>query len=138
MSLSSWDEWPRDLKLPSQHFCLLLVSDAQGVSQQVIDNFVNGALDAGCVYSCAWGPACARVEMSFDGRWVERNIEDINPDTPVLMTTSHERDSLDDALQFLTVVAWPDHAFAATCGTALVAVIGNDEWVAAIRRQFVK
>ena len=134
--LLSWDDWPRDLELPSRHFCLLSVGDAQGTAQEVIDNFIDGALDAGCVYSCAWGPDCARVELSFDLRWVQRNIEDINSGAPVLMTTSHERDTLEDALEFLTVVAVPDDAFVATCGTALVAVVGNDEWVTAIRHQF--
>jgi hypothetical protein len=138
MSLGSWDDWPRELKLPSQHFCLLLAGDAQGVSQEAIRSVAEAALARGCVYLCAWGPDCVRVEDWFDQAFVLRNIATQTPETPVVMTTSHEGETLDTALTFLTEIAWPDDAYAETCRSALIVVVGNDDWVASIRQRFGK
>ena len=138
MSLGSWDDWPRELKLPSQHFCLLLAGDARGVSQEAIGSLAEAALAGGCVYLCAWGPDCGRVEDWFDLAFVVRNIANQTPDTPVVMTTSHEGETLDGALMFLTEMAWPDDAYADTCRSALVVVVANDDWIASIRQRFGK
>ena len=138
LQLRSWDDWPRELDLPSKHFCLLLAGDAQGVSQETIGRLADTAVAGGCVYLCAWGPDCERVHDWFDLKFVQRNIADETPNAPVVMTTWHEKETLDSALTFLTRDALPDDAFAATCRSSLVAVIGNREWAESVRRRFGK
>ena len=138
LQLRSWDDWPRELDLPSTHFCLLLAGDAQGVSREVLGSLADAALTGGCVYLCAWGPHCERVHDCFDQTFVERNIADETPDAPVVMTTWHEKESLDSAVTFLTRDAFPDDAFFATCHASVVAVIGNSDWVVEVRRRFGK
>jgi hypothetical protein len=136
MSLGSWEDWPRELKLPSRHFCLLVAGDAQSTSDDAIGSLADAALDDGCVYMCAWGPGCERVHTSFDTRIVDRDLAGVIPDVLGVMTTSHETETLDEALDFLTGTAWPDKAFADSCRTALIAVVGNAEWVTSIRGRF--
>jgi hypothetical protein len=112
--------------------------DARGVFQEAIGSLAEAALADGCVYLCAWGPDCGRVEDWFDQAFVVRNIANQTPDTPVVMTTSHEGETLDVALMFLTEMAWPDDAYADTCRSALVVVVANDDWTASIRQRFGK
>lgn len=132
-SLRSWDDWPGQLQLPSQHFCLLVVGDARGVSDEPLGRFAIIVLDRGCVYVCAWGPDCERVEASFDREWAHRASA---TDPPVVLTVSHPDEALDEALDFITEVAWPNDAFAATCRSGLVVVVGNPDWAGWIRRRF--
>ena len=135
MSLRSWDDWPSELVLPSPHFCLLIAGDARGVPDKALSRVANAALDGGCVYLCAWGPDCMRVETSFDQECAERESA---KQTPVVMTVSHREETLDDALEYLTEIAFPNEAFADGCRSAIIAVVGNTGWVQSIRRRFGK
>lgn len=125
ISLRSWDNWPGELQLPSQHFCLLIVGDARGVSDDALDDLAGAALDGGCVYVCAWGPDCGRVETCFDSKCAERETA---YDSPVVLTVSQRGETLGEALAYLTEIAFPNAAFADTCRTSLVAVVGNADW----------
>jgi hypothetical protein len=138
LAVHSWEDWPRDLALPSQHFCLLIVGDAATASDEAIGSLASAALDGGCVYVCAWGPRCERLHTSFDERIADRYMAAETPNGLGVMTTSHETETLDEALDFLTESAWPDDAFADTCRSALVAVVGNADWVNSIRGRFGK
>jgi hypothetical protein len=135
ISIRSWDDWPRDLKLPSPHFAMLLAGDAQGVPQESLDRLANAALDCGCVFLCAWGPDCGRVELAFDQSCVQRAIAVELPAAPVVMTTSHQGESIGEVVMFLMAAALPDGAFTNTCRSALVAAVGDGDWVASLRRQ---
>ena len=138
VSLDSWNQWPRGLNLPSDHFCVLLAGDASSADADAIGSLADAALDDGCVYLCAWGPDCDRVHDLFDLKIVERSIAAETPKSPPVMTTSHRAETLDEATEFLINAAWPDDAFAETCRSALIAVVGSSEWIAAIRRRFEK
>jgi hypothetical protein len=138
VSLQSWNDWPRELDLPSDHFCLLLVGDAYGESDETIGSLADAALDDGCVYLCAWGPDCERVHDLFDTKIVDRDMAREIPNSLSVMTTSHRGETLDEATEFLTTTAWPDAAFVETCRSALIAVVGDTSWVASIGHQFGK
>jgi len=138
MTLQSWDDWPAELNLPSKHFCLLLAGDAKSASDDTIGRFADAALDDGCVYLCAWGPDCDRVHDLFDTKIVDRELAGETRNALAVMTTSHGRETLDEAIEFLTSAAWPDDAFAETCRSALVAVVGNSGRVESIRDRFGK
>ena len=59
------------------------------------------------VCSCALGPDAGRIEVAFDWLAVEAELAGRPYVEDVLMTTSHERESLDDALWFAVFVAFP-------------------------------
>jgi hypothetical protein len=119
LELESWSDWPATLSLPSRHFRLLTVGDAGRVGGEELSRFADAALGAGCVYLCAWGPGCMRVHDTFDYQDLEL------PQGATVMTTSHAHESLEDAIEFLLISAWPDKAFAETCRAALIAVVGD-------------
>src|SRR2546425_5708672 len=102
LELRSWEDWPRDLALPSEHFALLVAGNARGAELEAIAAFASGALGAGCVYAGSWGPGCQRVHDAFDGRSNELAVQD-----RVVMTTWHEDESLKEALTFLVRDALP-------------------------------
>jgi hypothetical protein len=130
LELRAWEDWPRELHLPSERFCLLVVGNARGEAQQAIATFASEALAAGCVYACAWGPGCELVHDTFDARFNEIEYSG----GPVVMTTWHEDESLEQALTFLMRDAWPSDPWIASCRASVVAVIGNDHWAADVRR----
>jgi hypothetical protein len=138
VSLLTWADWPRGLELPSEHFCLLLVGDASGASDDAIQGLAGRAIDDGCAYLCAWGPDCGRVHAMFDMVLAERDVAGTSPNALHVMTTSHEGETLEDAIEFLNIAAWPDDEFVDSCDTSLIAVVGNTEWVASISRQLGK
>ncbi|HYI10885.1 MAG TPA: hypothetical protein VEK57_17630 [Thermoanaerobaculia bacterium] len=47
------------------------------------------------------------------------------PDTPVLMTTAHEDESLREVLEFATTAAIPDERYAANCQHVVLVFHGN-------------
>ena len=136
ISLHSWDvDWAGILTVPSQHFCLLIVGDARDVSNDVLGRLAVAALDRGCVYACAWGPDCVRVETCFDSACAEMESANHNP---VVLTVSHPEETLDEALEYVTEVAFPDSAFAETCRSTLIVVVGNTDWARWIQGRFQK
>jgi hypothetical protein len=136
MWLRSWEDWPSSLDLPSQHFCLLIAGDARAVSQGALGRLAGQALAGGCVYLCAWGPDCERVHDCFDMKIIERDIAGDVPNALAVMTTWHEKETLDEAIDFLTEAAWPDDAHVSTCRSSVMAVVGNADWAKAIEHRF--
>src|SRR6266571_1427980 len=128
LELRSWEAWPRDLVLPSEHFCLLVAGNARGADLEAIASFASGALGAGCVYACAWGPGCQRVHDAFDGRSNELTVHE-----KVVMTTWHGDESLREALTFLVKDALPSDPWIASCRASIIAVVDNNQWAADVR-----
>ena len=63
-----------------------------------------------------------------------RSTEVEIPEGSVVMTTSHENGSLEEALTFLVRDALPSEPWAANCQASIVAVIGSDHWASEVRR----
>jgi hypothetical protein len=135
LSIPSLESFPSNLELPSRSFVLLLACDAREIEDSVITGFANSMIDRGIAYLCAWGPECERVHDLFDLALVMREIEE-GRQYPHVMTTWHDDESLNDALWFMLFSAYPDEAFADTCGVDLAVSIANDEWDTHIQRQF--
>jgi hypothetical protein len=110
-----------ELELPSslKPFVLFTAFDASSLTDDQLGSFATSMLEAGCAYVCAWGVDARRVEDAFD--WVAVNAELAGKPfvEEVMMTTSHESESLDDALWFAVFTAWPAageaHAVVALC-----------------------
>jgi hypothetical protein len=132
LELPSWEQGLDVSGLRSEHFCLLIAGDAEGVAGETILAFAGKTLKAGCVYACVWGPGCEFVHDRIDDRIIETGIE--TDDDSVVMTTWHDDESLEEALEFLVYTAVPGDAWNATCRASLVAVIGNEDWAAEVRR----
>jgi hypothetical protein len=130
LELRTWEDWPGELHLLSERFCLLVAGNARGEDPQAIRAFASKALTAGCVYACAWGPGCELVHDTFDSTFNETE----NSSGPVVMTTWHEDESLEQALNFLMRDAWPSDIWIGSCRASVVAVIANDGWAAEVRR----
>lgn len=117
---------PPHLNLPSKHFVLLLVWNAQGVSSQLISDLASRLADEGLAYLCAWGSDCERVHDVFDETFVERDLN--APVETLVMTTWHDNEDLREALWFFLTCTLPDDSLADKCDTGLVISMGNDEW----------
>ncbi|HUR47626.1 MAG TPA: hypothetical protein VMZ27_17210 [Candidatus Saccharimonadales bacterium] len=127
LALPDFGSLPDLIVLPSRNFIAFLAADAANVDAVVLAEFSRRLLRAGCVCFCAWGTDCERVHDLFDGECF--SIE------PVIMTTWHPRDSLDDALWFFVFTAFPDDAYGATCQSGLAVSIGRPDWDAHIRER---
>lgn len=108
-------------------FTVLLAADTTGAEVSVLAGFARKLLQAGCVYFCAWGPDCERVHDIFDEMCFEV--------APVIMTTWHSDESLDEALWFFLKGAVPDDRYGEPTVSALTISVGRLEWDEQIRRR---
>jgi len=103
------DDVPRlQLVVPAElkPFVMFSAFDARDATDDELTRFALRVLEQGCAYACAWGEEAGRVHRAFDWVIVEAELAG-RPYVPdVLMTTSHEDESLDDALWF-AVTAFP-------------------------------
>jgi hypothetical protein len=134
LELDSWDDWPNDLTLTSDHFCLLLAANGQDVYANVISGLASSAINAGCAYLCAWGPECEFVHDVFDEAYLG---DDGAPVRPTLMTSWHADQPLEEAIEFLSRVAIPNEQFRPSCCDVVVAVVANPEWSTLARRSLL-
>jgi len=120
---------PQHFSLSSEHFVCLLAWDAQIASTVEISAVARRLLDGGAVYVVGWGADCGRVHDI-----VNENRKEV--DGPVVMTTWHESEELDDAIRFVLAAAVPDDGFQASCRSTLGIAIGSPGTAAQIRRAF--
>ena len=137
LSIANLEAFPSKLELPSPHFVLLLACDARLIENSALASFAGSMIDQGVAYLCAWGPECERVHDIFDEVLVMREIED-KRDSPHVMTTWHNDESLDEALWFMLYSAYPDDSLAETCGVDLAVSVANDDWASQIHRRLSK
>src|SRR6266567_7265339 len=120
LALRDFPSIPASISLPSCHFVALLAADATGIDVTTLADFSRQLLRVGCIYFCAWGPDCERVHDVFDEACCE--IE------PVIMTTWHSEDSLDEALWYFVSSAFPDDGYGDTTRSGLAISIGRPDW----------
>jgi hypothetical protein len=130
---SSIDSLGSEIKSSSKHFGLFLALDAQHLDTKKIGQVAEESLKSGLAYLCVWGPDCERVHDIFD----EVDVElDADQTKPVVMTTWHSDESLEDALSFFLHSAFPDEAYEKTCLDWIIAPIGPPDWEQSIRNYF--
>ena len=133
LELPTSGKCPADLSLASSGFVCLIAWDARSATLDEITEFARRLLQAGVVFVCAWGPDCERVHDIVDA---ER--EGSTPPSAVdrvVMTTSHDNESLAEALRF-ALVAWPHEGYEEHCRSTLGVAIGSPSWAAEIRNAF--
>jgi hypothetical protein len=127
--LLSVDELSEIFPLPEREnstFALLLAMNGKENVVGDLGNVPEQLLKEGLVYLCAWGEDCERIHDIFDEVAVQIEIES-NQEMPI-MTTWHNKESLDEALWFLLYCAIPDDLYYDTCKTVYVVSVGNNEW----------
>jgi hypothetical protein len=104
------DDQPTCLPEGVRPFVVFTALDARRASDERLKSFARTWLDFGCAWSCSWGPGSERVEFAFDQ--AEIAIEPfVTPwfTDSLCVTTSHETESLDDALWFAVFGTSPSY-----------------------------
>ena len=128
--MSDPDDWPAQLDESIRPFVAFTAVDARRLSDEKLETFARTLLDQGCVYACAWGPEAGRVETAFDAVAVDAELEGRPYVNDVVMTTSHDDESLDSALWFSLFAAVPPDLEAWA-----VLAITDEDWYDQIERR---
>jgi len=119
-------------KADSVPFVAFTAMDARAVDDADLKTFCSALLEHGCAYLCTWGPDCERVHDAMDRCVVDNDPP--NSSRGTVMTTWHDQESLEEALDFFLSCTLPDESFAPHgCNRAIAIAIGSSEWVNAIR-----
>src|SRR4051794_25035988 len=96
-SLESWRELASDpaWERIDAGFALFMAADASAAAVKVVAALAEWAIERGMFWFSAWGPDCERVHDLVDEVDVERGGGN---ELPVVMTTWHADEPLDDAL----------------------------------------
>jgi hypothetical protein len=127
--LTKLDDWPTQLEEPARPFVVFTAVDAKPLTYDELLQFARQLLDQGCVYACSWGPEALRLHNAFDDAAINAQLAGqpyVDKDA-VVMTTSHEDESLDDALWFAVFTAYPAYD-----EVAAVLVISEPRWAGEI------
>ena len=118
---------PPAFTFASRHFAALLVTDSTRIADDGLATFSTSLIRAGCSYFCTWGPGCERAHDIFDLQCLDID--------PVIMTTWHADEPLDDAIWFLLRTTFPDDGYFDTTRTGLAVVVGTPEWASHVERR---
>jgi hypothetical protein len=125
--LPDFQSLPDLISTPSPHFVAFLAADAAEADVVIVAEFSRRLLHAGCVYFCVWGAGCERVHDIFDEECIFINS--------LIMTTWHNKVSLDEALWFFLNNTHPDDKYSSTTKSSLTISIGRTDWNDHIRRR---
>lgn len=90
-----------------------------------ISAFAQRLLHSGGTYFVCWGPDAERVESIIDALTAYPGNDFGVPDDACIMTTSHDTESLEEALWFFLTSAWPDDHYVDSTRAALAISIGS-------------
>ena len=106
----------------------LFISNTLSLDIDIFFNKAKELLKAGLVYMCAWGNECEKIHDLFDDANVILEVdEEIKPliEGNVVMTTWHENDTLQDAIEFFLMNTSPTEQFYDECKTSIVLQVGH-------------
>ena len=108
-------------------FVALLAMDADTEENETLELLASHLIAAGCHYVCTWGPGCERMHDVVDEVWhrVNSDLAALPADAwdeRDVMTTWHERESLDEALWYAIFLAHlEEHEFSSVVAVVLPA-----------------
>jgi hypothetical protein len=109
------------------------------IRAEAIVAFARAALTNGMVYLCAWGAGCERFHDLVDEIVVADDIGErlyAGPkDQDTIMTTWHENETLEEALDFFVRWSLPTEGFEPESGHWLAMSAGDPGWITTIRRR---
>jgi hypothetical protein len=134
--------WPADIQIPNGRFRLFVAADVTGLSTKLISEFAVAALKSGMVYFCAWGPGCERFHDIVDEVVVEDQIGERifvgKNESDTIMTTWHDDEPLDEALDFFAKLTCPTMGFETNSNFWVAVSLTNAEWACEIQRRLEK
>ena len=112
---------------PSPHFVLLLAADTRAATGPDLVDVASTFVRLGASYVCCWGPGAERLESCFDeaGFLLDPEPSDSGD---VLMTTSHENESLEEAAWFAAWSTYPTARYLDSTKALLAVAIGRTDW----------
>lgn len=97
-------------------------------------DFALAALNKGMVYFCSWGPECERFHDIVDEVIIGDDLSEqefSGPNTSdVVMTTWHDDETLEEALDFFATCAVPTDGFGPDSDFRFVICVANQQWAA--------
>ena len=124
--------WPVDILIPNGRFRLFVAADVTGLSTKLMSEFAVAALKSGMVYFCAWGPGCERFHDIVDEVVVEDQIGERifvgKNESDTIMTTWHDDEPLEEALDFFANLTYPTMGFEANSNFWVAVSLTNAEW----------
>jgi len=131
LALRRGDPLPTAIRVGSRHFVALVAFDAAAATDGELHRLFARLLAGGAVALGTWGRDAARLaRVSEDAVLFAETEAD---EQHVVMTTSHEGESLEEALHHALRRAQPSEAWIETCGAVLVVCAGPPAWEAACR-----
>lgn len=149
LPLESPSEFPDEPGLSVPYACAVLW-DVAALDAAPITDLASRLLRTGAGYVCTWGAGCERTHDFVDWEKVAREIDGIPPPEgapDLVMTTWHDKDSLDEALDFVFEGAIPinvrddSRVGAARESPVLIVVIGRPagaDGLSDLLREFVE
>ena len=129
--------WPASLSIPSKYFRLFVAADTANLPVDEISKFAAAALLKGLVNFCAWGAGCERFHDIVDECfvWDEASGENrFKSQNDSIMTTWHEKDTLEEALDFFVRHAQPSEGYADSAEFRAVICVDHPEWAEQAQR----
>jgi hypothetical protein len=125
-------KWPKRIEIPSNRFRLFVAADIEGNGNTAVSQFASAALNRGMVYFCSWGIGCGRFHDIVDEIVAMQeprkdNSAAVSPRDTV-MTTWHDNESLEEALNFFIGAALPTEGLILDSTFRLVLCVGHQEW----------
>ena len=90
------------------------------------------------VYFCAWGPGCEKFHDIVDEQIVANELDERSSGAPTeadtVMTTWHQDESLEEALDFFVTRAHPTNGLEPDSGACVAICVNSPEWAQVVRR----
>jgi hypothetical protein len=127
-----------ELSIPTRCFTVLIACDSEDLPLGEIRDCAKALIEKGAVYVCCWGNGCGRFHDIVDEVWVgcekDGKYSAVAKDS-TLMTTWHDRESLDDALWYLLFTAWPPVEDESEFYPITAVTVGDENWAGQIARR---
>ncbi len=128
------DQLCKEVQPNSRYFALFVAVDTRRIDDRRLREVADALVGKGLVCCCAWGPDCQRVHDQIDhAAFVENSLTEGSDD--VVMTTTHEGESLQEALWFFAVCAFVTPKYEAECTDWIAASVASGDWDTVIRHK---
>lgn len=123
---------PAVSQLPGKHFVTLLVADFSNVNQDDMVALASQLIAAGSRYFCVWGRNCEMAHLAFDFACCEFEAEN----EPVILTTDHSTESIEEAIWFTIFCAYPAIPYEKDWYATLAVCVNDHTASQAVRKAF--
>ncbi|MDX1963584.1 MAG: hypothetical protein SFX18_10550 [Pirellulales bacterium] len=126
------DILPAVSQLPGKHFVTLMVADFSTVTQEHMVALSQQLIAAGSRYFCAWGRDCQMAHLAFDLACCEYEADN----EQVIITTDHSNESIEDAIWFALVCAYPVDPYDKEWHATIAICVNNQSASHIVRKAF--